>query len=119
MKRPTRREAWARWHRLATGHHDEDTLTWIKGVASALLRADELTDANKRRMAMQRALGLTGHSDTDAHAIRLLMADHGADHFKGLKGRRELRDIVVAMLKLDDASDEAIDARIKRALEEK
>lgn len=122
MKAPRRMQAAQRWAALATGDPDAESLAWVAGVATRVLRANALPDANARRLAMLAAVELTGPSNVDAEAIRQLDAHVrttilGASSQSETKRRKMLRDMVRWVCALQDATDEAIDARIRRAIQ--
>jgi hypothetical protein len=115
-------QAAQRWAALAAGSPDAETLAWVAGVAARVLRANALPDANARRLAMLAAVELTGPLNTDAEAIRQLDAHvratiRGASSQSETKRRKMLRDLIRWVCALPDATDEAVDARIRRAIQ--
>lgn len=106
-----------RWVELANGVHDPATLVWLQGVARAVVEADAHSDANRRRLGLVQALGLSGRSGSTAAGVRSLAHALGADAWTDPTKRARLRELVCMFL-LDraDLTDEALDARIRRAL---
>jgi hypothetical protein len=97
-------------------------LAWVATVARKVLDADPIESENDRRLAINRAVGLTGRDTSGNHAIGVLALDLGITDWSALTAdeKRKFRGVVRAMLGLvgadDDTAEEAIDARIRRVL---
>lgn len=122
MKKVTRSQAWAMWHRLSRGDADAETLAWLARVAKEVVAVEqEVTDPNARRLALVKAIGLDGRVNFEHDAIRALARTLPR---ATQSERQTFTDAVRATLMqpIDPVRGldlEAIDKRIRRALKEK
>lgn len=131
MSAKGRAYARAMWLEIAGGQFSREAMLWVSNVASDVLRADDEPDDKRRHARLASAIGLFGVDDTEAINIRNVVSS--ADFFCDLiesgskysgpgrplkRGERAKcrREAVVRALGWVDASDEAVDKKIRRAL---
>lgn len=75
MKPRSKQEALMAWGKVAAGDIGPDVAAWLAGVARDLIAATEEKDANRRRLATVRAVGLDGRESRDAYLSRFIIED--------------------------------------------
>jgi hypothetical protein len=106
-----------RWAALAAGRYDAATLAWLSEVARDVLKANAEPDENKRRTGMVRAVKLDGRMNTAREALRIMLSALGITDWSTAPDKARTRDALAAVLGEADISDEALDKRIREALQ--
>jgi hypothetical protein len=121
MKDQRRSEALARWRAVEAGNFDDDTRAWLSEVAARVIAANDEKDPNDFRLAVARAVGLSGSKGPKVDtSIRLLFDHLGPDALTDPAKKNLLRKMVQALWMGADwegpKSNGAIDEAIRRAI---
>lgn len=119
----TKLEALQRWGRVARRDLDPELIDWLASVAHDLILATENKDANARRLATVKAVGLNGRESLQAHLTRMMVND--AAPLVPAPERAQRTKVMVGMVinhvpgTPAEISEEAMRKRIERARKKK
>lgn len=119
-----RQESRRQWALVALGVHEDarnvELRSWLRSVASAILNADELPDANLRRLLTVEALGLSGPLGVDADGLQFALLSFETYAERDPKFARFVDPVAFVADAMgwpaDDATPDAHKKRIRRAL---